>query len=441
MWQWIRTTYDSKVAPWIAPVLIGIVVAGVLGSLIWYLPILQRKHWEEPWRNQTAPSQKELFDIENEARKTVATVVGGCLAVLALYLGWCRVRVSQETSITDRYTKAVEQLGSKKMEVRLGGLYALERIAQDSQRDHSMIMEVLTAYVRKRAPVMKEAGPAVGEDNEYPAVAVVEQKVPSTDIQAVLTILTRRYWKETEKETNRLDLSNCDICYARAEIGASLIGINLSRADARSASFDSADLRNANLRGANLMDTDFKNVKLNDADLSDARLVSAKLYGADLKNANLNDADLTGADLTMARLIFADLRDADLTDADLIGADLTTARLMNTRLSGANIGGAYLRSTDFTGADLKGARLVSASLRGANLKNARLRGADLRFADLTGANLKGADLSGADLREVAVEEFRIYFVKTLFSCKLPPLLDQRLKVSHEELFEAPESEV
>jgi hypothetical protein len=66
--------------------------------------------------------------------------------------------LSREGQITDRFTKAIEQLGSlddkgkPKLEIRLGGIYALERIARDSERDHTVIMEVLTTYVREHSP-------------------------------------------------------------------------------------------------------------------------------------------------------------------------------------------------------------------------------------------------------------------------------------------------
>jgi hypothetical protein len=42
----------------------------------------------------------------------------------------------------------MDQLGSKEIDVRLGGIYALERIARGSKEDHPQIVEVLTAYVR-----------------------------------------------------------------------------------------------------------------------------------------------------------------------------------------------------------------------------------------------------------------------------------------------------
>ena len=53
--------------------------------------------------------------------------------------------------MTDRYTKAIEQLGSDKLDVRIGGIYALERVARDSARDHPTVMEVLTAFIREHS--------------------------------------------------------------------------------------------------------------------------------------------------------------------------------------------------------------------------------------------------------------------------------------------------
>ena len=58
----------------------------------------------------------------------------------------------RERRITESFAKAVEQLGDDKLEVRLGGIYTLERIARESERDYWPIMETLTAYVRERAP-------------------------------------------------------------------------------------------------------------------------------------------------------------------------------------------------------------------------------------------------------------------------------------------------
>src|SRR5215208_1920659 len=52
------------------------------------------------------------------------------------------LRQAEQGQITERFTRAIDQLGSEKLEIRLGGIYALERIAKDSPRDHLQILEV-----------------------------------------------------------------------------------------------------------------------------------------------------------------------------------------------------------------------------------------------------------------------------------------------------------
>ena len=87
------------------------------------------------------------------------------------------VGVAEEGQVTERFTRAIEQLGNDKMAIRLGGIYALERIAKDSEKDHGPVMEVLTAYVRENAP--RQNPPKVPDR-------------PATDIQAILTVIGRR---------------------------------------------------------------------------------------------------------------------------------------------------------------------------------------------------------------------------------------------------------
>ena len=53
--------------------------------------------------------------------------------------------LTEQGQVTDRYTKAIEQLGSTTVDVTIGGIYSLERIARDSPSDHPTVMEVLTA--------------------------------------------------------------------------------------------------------------------------------------------------------------------------------------------------------------------------------------------------------------------------------------------------------
>ncbi|MBU2667057.1 pentapeptide repeat-containing protein [Actinoplanes bogorensis] len=73
-------------------------------------------------------------------------------AAAALLLGFRRQQHTEldaaERRITDLYTKAVEQLGAESPAVRMGGMYALERIAQSNVDQRQTIVNVICAYLR-----------------------------------------------------------------------------------------------------------------------------------------------------------------------------------------------------------------------------------------------------------------------------------------------------
>lgn len=87
------------------------------------------------------------------ARQGVLLLGGGVLAGLTLLFTWRRDTLSRDANFTDRYTEAIAQLGNESVAIRLGGVYALERIARDSIRDRGTILDVLAAYLRHHSPL------------------------------------------------------------------------------------------------------------------------------------------------------------------------------------------------------------------------------------------------------------------------------------------------
>jgi hypothetical protein len=64
-----------------------------------------------------------------------------------------------ERRITELYGKAVQRLGSDKAPVRLGGLHALERLAQDNPGQRQTIVDVICAYLRMPYELPKSGAP------------------------------------------------------------------------------------------------------------------------------------------------------------------------------------------------------------------------------------------------------------------------------------------
>ena len=97
----------------------------------------------------------------------------------------------RQRRITESFSKAVEQLASDKIEIRLGGIYSLERISLESRADYWAIMETLTAFVRERAR-WKEPDAVASEEASEQSSASHELQMPPIDIAAVLTVIVRR---------------------------------------------------------------------------------------------------------------------------------------------------------------------------------------------------------------------------------------------------------
>ncbi len=337
------------------------------------------------WLFQQIPGlfAREDKDSRTFAIEVVKTIISalGLIATLSAGIGLfvnylnsqAERQLIQERLITERFSKAVEQIGNPKEEVVIGGIYSLERIAKDSPKDQWTIMEVLTSYIRKNSPIPSNIQQLEPEERQEAL-----EKLPSVSIpvQAALTVIGRRKVENDQAGDNLAETNDSN----KIKI------LDLSR----------TNLREANLNGANLDGANLNRANLNGANLNRANLNGAELYRAELYRANLYGANLKGANLWVANLYGANLYGAELIGAELIGAYLIEANLNGANLKGADLNGADLNGANLIGANLYRAKLNGASLNRANLIEANLNRADLYRAKLNGANLNRANLYGAE---------------------------------------------
>jgi uncharacterized protein YjbI with pentapeptide repeats len=307
--------------------------------LLWKVP-----QWQAAaWARSGNPNPRELFEIENDSRGTLGQILSGVAVLTGLIFAWQQLgqtsdnlRVSQEGQITDRFSRAVDQLGSDQLTIRLGGIYALERIARDSPRDYGPVMEVLTAFAREQSPLPKDAAAT-------PVTAAT--RVPP-DVRAVFKVIGRRTPAQVKTELDEgsgcLDLT-----------GINAVGVDLVDANLQNTCWNRSDLRGAQMMGASLIGSSFEQ-----ADLS--------------QQASLGGADAHGASFANANLSFSDLTRTDLSGADLLGANLSGTILQETNLENANLTGANLQEAQLIATDLEGANVFNANLTKALITGAKM---------------------------------------------------------------------
>jgi uncharacterized protein YjbI with pentapeptide repeats len=219
-----------------------------------------------------------------------------------------QLHIAEQGQVTDRFGKAIEEVASEQSTVRLGGIYALERLMHDSPADQGTIIEVLSAFVRSSVPTG-----TVSTGNRSPA----DHVSPPNDVVSAITVLSRR--DRSHDAGAVADLSRTALAFAHLE-HLNLSGIDFEDANMESARLSEANLSGADLLGANLNDVDLSGARLDDANLNSASLQNAILFAASMKRAHLS-----GADLRRARFDQANLTDAIVNLADLRSADLRAA--------------------------------------------------------------------------------------------------------------------
>ena len=214
------------------------------------------------------------------------------MLLAGFYVTLRELRATLELQLADRFVQAVDQLGKENLELRLGGIYGLERIARRSEKFYWPIMQILTTYVRERTSISKDQ-----------ALKDPPQRL-APDIQAALDVIGGRRHSYKDGESQRLDLRG-------------------------------TDLRRANLAGAQFAGVILSEVHLEEANLTGIRLTEAILRESHLERANLTEARMEGAFLLNTRLSGSRLRAANLLEAYLVGTRFDEADILGTDFTDA----------------------------------------------------------------------------------------------------------
>ena len=263
-----------------------------------------------------------LHGTENSPSTTIRNmgfVIGG---IVALFFALWRSRLAERQAATgqqgllnERYQKGAEMLGSGVLSVRMGGIYALQRLAEEHPKEYAIqILGLFCAFVRH--PTRDESiTPWPDKETEEPL---------REDVQAIMAFIGYR-------KQSIIDMEN------QSDFRLDMREANLNRIHLRGANLSKALLNDANLSKANLVRADLSQAQLENANLFEVLADHANCLWTQFTSAHLKNIRLVNANCSNASMLRADLSGAILVGANLSGAIFTDANLSRSHLMGSNL--------------------------------------------------------------------------------------------------------
>ena len=280
-----------------------VLIAAILWSIDHYRDWLTNDVWI--WLGTTPDGRVES---NSATLRNVGLVIA---AVVALPLAIWRSKVAERQADTaqrgllnERYQTGAEMLGSNVLSVRLGGIYALQRLADEHpEHYHVQVIHLFCAFARNPTESKgREHGRHAEEAPPHPTHSLRE------DVQAVMMAIGNRSSEHVGLEAQ-----------ARLHL----------------------DMRGSDLRRALLIDMNLTTPPWQFSTL----LPMSEMFG---RHTDLSEAKLCSAEISFAKLENADLANSCLCRARLARTNLSGALLVGTNLHGALSLGPILSGAKFS---------------------------------------------------------------------------------------------
>jgi len=330
-------------------------------------------------------------------------MIGG---LAGLILAAQRTKTAQRTAenaeqgqITDRFSKAVELLSSENVTTRVGGIYALKRIAEDSaSRDHEPAMNTIASFIQSASPYQQ----TIEHNNDIAnrianGIDTIDWKaIRAPDVFAALETLSRRTEKQVKYE--------CQADYA-VEIGE----CNLSYFDLTKIKVTKVSIEGCNLKGSILDGAEFNGVFADGVNFSSGRIHGflsnrSQFNGADLNNIELFDSYIEnscfdhsafrGSHLNGATFNTCEMQCSDFSFTTIEESEFKNSQMSATAFSGSDITKLTLTSTNLQDSDFAGATVIQSDFSNSTFSNANLSHAVFSNCNFYACIFDGCSISG-----------------------------------------------
>lgn len=234
-----------------------------------------------------------------------------------------------DSQINDRFTRAVEQLGSDNLTIRIGGVHALGKIAEDSPRDAQTIIDILCSFVRAQTNHIDYKEAIKNDEGEY--------HEPRMDIQDSINVIGRDVFAKLNKNLEYAYLPKVRM------IELNLTATNFGEAYLHGAIFynsvfDYCDFYQSDLSQLNCSKSNFLNPMFIGINMEYARFAgttfnsiiwgNSKLVGVTFQESELNEVHFQRVNFLEAVFNNSKIRESDfievenLTEKQFVSVDI-----------------------------------------------------------------------------------------------------------------------
>lgn len=257
-----------------------------------------------------------------------------------------QVRLAEKGQITDRFARAIEQLASEKLSVRLGAIFALERLVSDDSSLSGNVRDILAAFARTQSPAIDSK-------------CASSTQVPAVDVQAAVTAMIR----------SRALHEHADLSYT------CLAGMSFTRSQISDLRFTRSDLSGSIFEGGVI------NASFAGSTLDNVRFTEAAL---DFPTFSPASADgITFEESQHLRITFFShnpIQGPQFSNVSMRDVSLSSIRIENGRFSNVSFDGANLSRTEFNGG-----HIYDSSFSEAFVGSATFQDVDVSYNSFQGA--------------------------------------------------------
>lgn len=235
------------------------------------------------------------FNNENEQEYSIPQIFKVFGIIATFYLGWhelVQIKTSQEENTkvsllnvkmtenkleNETFTAMLKILASPHLEVRVGGIYALENLARTNKDFYWPVLHTLISYIKiYRSIDTNYKNPSRNENIQ-------------TDIQAILNFIAEGQYDIPHNRSDIIDLSHVHL--ANVELsGSKLAYVNFEGSSLENVNFNGADLTEANFKNTTFKNTSFANTNLTQANFTNTKFTEVDFLGADLTSTQFGNA-------------------------------------------------------------------------------------------------------------------------------------------------------